>query len=204
MLYVHVISGIVSLVLGLYLLSTKKGDKTHKKIGTIYFIVMMVNSTMALPMSYLHPNLFLFLIGVWTLYMLLTGKRYLSIKSGNDVSKKDWLLLTTSAITATFFLFLGINLLVVKNSFGIVVISFALLMSLMAFQDYMNYKGKSKIKNYWITSHIQRMVGSYIATTTAFLVVKNTVLPALLAWLIPMFVFTPLLVWWVRKLDVKN
>ena len=203
LLIIHIATGMLSLGLGLYVLTAKKGDNVHKKVGNIYFIAMMVNSITAIPMSYLHPNLFLFLIAVWTLYMLLTGKRYLSLKSSLDIKNKDWLLLTISAAAAIVFLFLGINLLINKNSFGIVVISFALLMTMMVVQDYMNYKGKSKIKNFWITTHIQRMVGSYISTTTAFLVVNNTFMPDVIAWLLPTIVFTPLLIRWVRKWEVR-
>ena len=203
LLIIHIATGMLSLGLGLYVLTAKKGDNVHKKVGNIYFIAMMVNSITAIPMSYLHPNLFLFLIAVWTLYMLLTGKRYLSLKSSLDIKNKDWLLLTISAAAAIVFLFLGINLLINKNSFGIVVISFALLMTMMVVQDYMNYKGKSKIKNFWISTHIQRMVGSYISTTTAFLVVNNTFMPDVIAWLLPTIVFTPLLIRWVRKWEVR-
>lgn len=203
LLIIHIATGMLSLGLGLYVLTAKKGDNVHKKVGNIYFIAMMVNSITAIPMSYLHPNLFLFLIAVWTLYMLLTGKRYLSLKSSLDIKNKDWLLLTISAAAAIVFLFLGINLLINKNSFGIVVISFALLMTMMVVQDYMNYKGKSKIKNFWISTHIQRMVGSYISTTTAFLVVNNTFMPDVIAWLLPTIVFTPLLIRWVKKWEVR-
>ncbi len=203
LLSIHIATGFISLALGLYIMMAKKGDKLHKKTGNIYFYSMMINSIMAIPMSYLHPNLFLFLIAIWTLYMLLTGKRYLLLKSVNDVSMKDWLLLIISATASVVFLLMGLKLILHKNEFGIVVISFALLMTMMVIQDYMNYKGRSKIKNYWITTHIQRMVASYIATTTAFLVVNNTVLPGVIAWLLPTMVFTPLLVWWVRKWEVK-
>lgn len=203
LLSIHIATGFISLALGLYIMMAKKGDKLHKKTRKIYFYSMMINSIMAIPMSYLHPNLFLFLIAVWTLYMLLTGKRYLVLKSTKDVVPRDWALLAISTTAAVVFLFLGIKLLIHKNNFGIVVITFALLMTMMVVQDYINFKGKSKIKNYWITTHIQRMAGSYIATTTAFLVVNNTVLPAVFAWLLPTMVFTPLLVWWVRKWEVK-
>lgn len=199
LLGIHIATGTLSLFVGGYIMFARKGDNRHKKIGNNYYYSMLINACTAIPMSYLHPNLFLFLIGIWTLYMLITGKRYLKLKSMNDVSEIDWIITIISAITAMVFLFLGFKFLSGSNSFGYVVISFASLMSLMAIQDFLNYKGKSKVKNFFITTHIQRMVGSYIATTTAFLVVNNTVLPSILAWLLPTIVLTPFIVVWSRK-----
>jgi hypothetical protein len=43
------------------------------------------------------------------------------------------------------------------------------------------------------------MLGSYIASVTAFLVVNNTILPPMIAWLLPTAAVTPLIVTWSRK-----
>jgi hypothetical protein len=69
----------------------------------------------------------------------------------------------------------------------------------MARKDIALYKGNIKNKNYWLLIHIQRMVGSYIAALTAFLVVNNTYLPPLMAWLMPTIIMTPLIFYWSKK-----
>jgi uncharacterized membrane protein len=90
LLFTHIAGGAISLILGLIVLIIKKGNKRHKLIGNIYFYSMLFSAVSALPMSYLHPNLFLFIIGVFTSYMLLTGKRYLNMKSAADFGTLDW------------------------------------------------------------------------------------------------------------------
>lgn len=81
LLIIHITGGTISLILGLFILLTKKGNKVHKKTGIIYFYSMLINSLVAIPMSYIHPNYFLFLISIFTINMLLTGVRYLNKKN---------------------------------------------------------------------------------------------------------------------------
>jgi hypothetical protein len=75
---------------------------------------------------------------------------------------------------------------------------------MFALQDFKNFRNKSKVKNFWLTTHIQRMTGSYIASATAFLVVNNTILLGVISWLLPTAILTPLIVIWVRKYQVLN
>ena len=42
------------------------------------------------------------------------------------------------------------------------------------------------------------MVGTYIASITAFLVVNNTILPGLVVWLAPGVLLTPLIFYWIN------
>jgi hypothetical protein len=88
---IHIAGGTTSLLLGIIVLSLKKGNKRHKWLGNIYFYAMLIASIVAIPMSYLHPNYFLFIVAIFTIYMLLTGYRYLSKKKIEDVSYIDWL-----------------------------------------------------------------------------------------------------------------
>jgi hypothetical protein len=113
------------------------------------------------------------------------------------------------AITITLFglgfIVLGIKLLISSVSFGIVPLVFGGICWMFALQDFKNFSNKSRVKNFWLTTHIQRMTGSYIASATAFLVVNNTILPGVISWLLPTVVLTPLIVIWARKYQVlKN
>lgn len=81
LLVIHVLGGSIAVLLGFCLILTKKGNKIHKKIGKIYFYTMLNTSIVAIPITtYLRPNLFLFLISIFSIYMLLTGIRYLKKK----------------------------------------------------------------------------------------------------------------------------
>ena len=201
---IHIAGGTTSLLLGIIVLSLKKGDKRHKWLGNIYFYAMLIASIVAIPMSYLHPNYFLFIVAIFTIYMLLTGYRYLSKKKIQDVNYID-LILTGSILVFGFaFIGFGIYHIVQQDYFGIVLLVFGTICLLFAKKDYENFKGKSNIKNYWLTGHIQRMMGSYIASTTAFLVVNNTVIPNIIAWLIPTFLIAPLITRWSKQHEIKK
>lgn len=199
LLTIHIICGSISLALGLYVLVFRKGNKNHRRIGNVYFYAMLTASVVALPMSYIHPNYFLFIIGVFTSYMLLTGKRYLKNKTTADVRPLDWLLSCIMLVFGFGFIFFGAYNVIKNNSFGVVFLVFGVISLLFVYQDWINLKGKSKVRNAYLTTHLQRMIGSYIASVTAFLVVNNTVLPAIVAWLLPTAFLVPLIVAWTKK-----
>lgn len=204
LLYTHIAGGGISLLLGLIILCLKKGDKTHKLIGDIYFYALLTASVFAIPMSYLHPNYFLFIVSVFTMYMLFTGKRYLSKKTISDVTKTDWFLTILMAIFGTAFIGFGTLHIIKSNFFGIVFIVFGSITYLFVYQDKINFTGQSKLKNYFLITHLQRFIGSYIASTTAFLVVNNKVLPGVIAWLLPTILLVPLIMKWSRKYEVEK
>lgn len=204
LLYTHIVGGGISLLLGFIILCLKKGDKRHKLIGNIYFYAMLTASIVAIPMSYLHPNYFLFIISVFSIYMLLTGKRYLQKKSIINVTKTDWLLTILMAIFGTAFIGFGILHIIKSDLFGIVFIVFGSISYLFVYQDKNNFTGQSKLKNYFLVTHLQRFTGSYIGSTTAFLVVNNKVLPSVIAWLLPTFLLVPLIIKWSRKYKVEK
>ena len=204
LLIIHIVSGGASLLLGLLLLLLPKGDKRHRFIGKIYFFSMLTAALIALPMSYMHSNYFLFIIAVFTSFMLVTGKRYLKKKALEDVKPIDWILTAIMLVFGAAFIGFGFYNIIRANYFGIVLMVFGGISMLYVYQDYINFKGKSSVKNYWLTTHIQRMTGSYIASATAFLVVNNKILPDIIAWLLPTFLLVPLIVKWSRKHEIKR
>lgn len=95
-------------------------------------------------------------------------------------------------------------LLLSSNNFGIVLLVFGFISISMAYQDFKNYQGRNSNKNFWLLVHIQRMMGSYIAAMTAFIVVNNTILPGIVAWLLPTVIVTPLIFKWSRKYKIQT
>ncbi|TVR77746.1 MAG: DUF2306 domain-containing protein [Chitinophagaceae bacterium] len=200
----HIFFGGISLVIGLFILLIKKGDKRHKSIGNIFFYAMILTVFSAFIMTYLRPNYFLFIVGVFTAYMLLSGKRYLKKKKITDVKHIDWLLTFIMLLFGAAFIAFGFYLVFKSNFFGIVFLVFGVISLVFVYQDYLNFKGKAGVKNYWLVTHFQRMIGSYIATITAFLVVNNTFLPGVIAWLLPTAILVPLIIFWSRKYEIKH
>lgn len=207
LLVAHIIAGSIGLITGTVNISRKKGDKLHNKLGLIFFYCMLINGVAGLFMSLIHSNIFLFIVGIFSIYMASTGKRYLSLKRLNNGEKPkriDWILSASMFVFGIGFILFGLSLLIKSNNFGIVLLVFGLISISMVFQDYKNYNGRNTIKNYWLLAHIQRMIGSYIAASTAFLVVNNTYLPGIVAWLLPTILLTPLIVKWSKKYRIES
>ncbi len=207
LLVIHIIAGSVGLITGTINIARKKGDKLHKNVGLFFLYGMLINGFAGLLMTLIHSNPFLFIVGIFSIYMAATGQRYLSLKGllkGEKAKNIDWILSSTMLLFGIGFVIYGILLLVSSNNFGIVLLVFGFISISMVYQDFKNYKGQNSIKNFWLLVHIQRMIGSYIAAATAFLVVNNTILPGIVAWLLPTLILTPLIFKWSNKYKIVS
>jgi uncharacterized membrane protein len=203
-LVLHILGGAAGLITGTINIINKKGDKTHKRSGNVFFYAMLIAGFSALVLSAIHPNHFLFIVGVFTIYMTATGKRYLFFKQTEKKPRiLDWALAFGMLLAAVVFIILGSVRLANSENFGIVFIVFGIIGIRFFRTDLANYRGKSTIKNYWLTGHLQRMTGSYAAAMTAFLVVNGKYMPAIIpsvaVWLLPTAVLVPLIIKWTRK-----
>ena len=97
------------------------------------------------------------------------------------------------------FLIFGIYKLINNDSFGYVLLVFGLISFAFVAKDYKNFAADNLHRNHYLRGHIARMVGGYIAAVTAFLVVNNQVLPAIVAWLLPTAILVPLIVKWSKE-----
>ena len=118
LLVIHISGGAASLLLGVYMLQAKKGDRQHRLVGRIYFFATLMAALVALPMSYLKSNTFLFIVGVFTSYMLLSGRRSLQKKQASDVHVADWALTITMLLFGLSFIVFGTALLIQSNVLG--------------------------------------------------------------------------------------
>lgn len=202
LLSIHVLCGSIGLLTGTFILFRPKGDKQHKLWGKFFAYGMLVSAIVSLVLASIHYNPFLFIIGIFTLYLVGTGLRYLRLKQLHKMQKPvalDWFIFSTMALFALLFLAYGAFLLTGNNNFGLVLIVFGLISVLMLRSDFLIFKGKIKKSNYWLLLHLQRMTAAYIASLTAFLVVNNTFLPGLIAWMLPTIIITPLIINWTKK-----
>lgn len=205
-LFLHIAGGGLSLLTGGINLVRHKGGPSHVKIGLIFYFSMVTTGISAIILSILNPNSFLTIIGVFTLYMVMTGRRYMQLKDSliHHPGAVGWML-TGGMITAgLIFLVLGTRAMIGGNMFGTVYIVFGGIGVLFAKADMTFYKGRSRYRLFWKMAHLQRMTGSYIAACTAFLVVNldkvNLPVPSVLAWVLPTIILTPLIVKWSREI----
>lgn len=199
LLYIHISGGLISLIAGTAVVILKKADKTHAKLGRIFYYGLLVASLVSLPMAFLHPNYFLFIVGIFSSYMILSGRRYLKIKSISDIKWQDKLLALTMFVFGSAFIVFGIYNLINNYTFGIVFLVFGFVSLRFVFQDYKNFNGESKFKNFGLVTHIQRMTGGFIASVTAFTVVNINFSPAFIIWLLPSAVIVPFIIIWGKK-----
>ena len=209
-LILHIVGGSVGLLSGLLNIIRKKGDKNHKLIGKLFFVSMLIVGASSLVLSFLHPNYFLFMVGVFTLYMVSSGQRYLNHKQQDKLESKliDWTITISMLFAGLLFIGIGILTIIKPNLFGLVFITFGSLGLLFVRQDFKNYNDTTTIKNYWLIGHLQRMTGGFIAALTAFLVVNAKYfpeqIPSYVYWLLPTIILTPLIIKWSGKYEVKK
>jgi uncharacterized membrane protein len=205
-LVIHILGGGLSLLSGTWNLIQKKGGKAHRKVGLVFVWGMLCTGFSAFVLALLKLNIFLFIIGIFTIYLVGTGQRYIHLKKLHDGEAPKWidLLLTVSmGVVGVGFILWGILLLISEKSMGMALITFGIIGLLSVRKDLQNYRGKTRNKMYWLAAHIARITGAYIASVSAFLVVNQEVfpsfIPAVVYLLLPTLILTPLIVKWIRK-----
>ena len=197
----HVVTG-TGAVIGMFgALGTKKGSLWHKRLGRLYAISMALALLLALVVSALTNNIFLFLIGVFSAYFVYTGWRLAIVKDGKRSSldkQAAWVVLLCAVLMIGY----GIYLTVSGESLGVALAVFGVFAFFPSWTDCRLAawpKGKQRIV--W---HINRMGGASIATVTAVFVVNLATSPAFIAWLLPSLVGTPLIIYWTRKATAER
>jgi len=80
---------------------------------------------------------------------------------------------------------------------GIVPVVFGVFGMVLAGLDFWRFGWPPADRHAWWFAHMRGMLGSYIATVTAFSVVNFTFLPTAVRWLWPIVVGTPLIAAWI-------
>lgn len=192
-LVMHVIAGFTALLTGTVILFIRKGGSLHRRTGLAFFIALIAVSFSAFTLSLLHPSPFLFMIGAFTLYQGLNGYRAVKFRLRRTGT---WDLLIT--------LMGAVNAVAMLTSGHMVLMVFGGLSAYLVFGDVRTYtytlRGMPVPKLLWLQRHIGFMLGSYIATVTAFLVVNVTSSPlGAMIWFAPMVLIVPLIFTWTRR-----
>lgn len=207
LIYIHAFFGGIGLITGFISILVKKGERIHERAGKLFSYAILISSLIALFVSRMprHENLFLFLIGVFTIYLVLAGNRALTLKS-KIKPKADWIdksisggMLTASVI----MLLVGIIEIVQQLENSILYIVFGGFGLFMSLKDLKTYTTFHENKNAWLVSHIGRMVGAFIASITAFIVAGLSI-GTVAAWVTPSIVGTIYIIYWTRKIKATK
>ncbi|MDZ4822677.1 MAG: hypothetical protein SH856_04395 [Flavobacteriales bacterium] len=212
----HIAGGTLVLLLGLAQLILPKFGRRHRLMGLAYlylmwFVGISAMATCVYRMSiHLEENigaLFLFIIAVFSIYLVTSGFRLARLKN-NPARMFDTVMCIGGVITGLGLLGLAAWLFTVDyTSLAIISMVFGGIQCWSGVEDY-NYFARGKRhkvygKMSWLFSHLGRMIGSYIAATTAFLVNAVHVGPMVLRWLAPTVVGSFVIVGFVRHFRKK-
>jgi hypothetical protein len=180
-LVLHIITGTLALGTGALAIISRKGHRLHRRGGMVFFGCMMAVTLTGLYMSLLRGNMFLAYISVFTFYQCYSGLRAIRNKSMRP-APADWLVWAV-AVANSFLMVYSMNL---------VLMVFGGISTMLAITDLRIFitvlRGQTLPKLVWLSRHIGMMLGTYIATCTAFLVVNvQYVEPIWLPWLLPTF-----------------
>ncbi|MHA8052589.1 hypothetical protein [Aquirufa sp. Wall-65K1] len=208
LLCLHIAGGGLGLLVGTLILFLRKGDRNHRKLGLLFYGGMCLAGATSLLMAIIHPNYFLFIVGIFTLYMNLSAKRYLRFKKKEQQAQFfDYVISVFMLIFGLIFIGFGAYLLFKSQIFGLVFLTFGFIGLRFVYQDYRFKQSAYSIKLAWLSNHIQRMMGTYIASLTAFLVVNSSIfpqfIPSFVFWLLPGIIVGPLIGRFVRKYTQK-
>lgn len=199
-LFIHITLGLTALLAGLMAIISKKGQKSHRVTGLIFFYSMLGVAVSAIFISIIKVNWFLLHAGVFAFYQNYNGYRSIKNKSLKP-SYLDWLVLFI-AIVNSFAMLYSLNIILMVYgaiSTFLVIIDFRIFI--------LTARNKEIPSKQWLIRHLGMMLGTYISTFTAFLVVnveEVAFVPDWLPWLMPTFIGVPLIFYWIRKYSLKE
>ena len=203
-LSLHIIAGFTALVTGIPAFASRKGGKIHRLSGKIYVLAMLVVAFSSFFLALIRYNPFLFMVGVFTLYMTVTGYRGLGRKQRKQSNTPDWVLIVFSIMMAAYMLVKTFMMMHLYRDFVPVVMVFSVTLAVFILRDIRIYSGREEMNaNKWLLYHIGRISGAYIATFTAFLVTNVQTNPAYIAWLLPTLIGSFVVAYFQRKYKIK-
>lgn len=201
LIYIHAAFGGLALLSGLVSIIASKGNTIHKKSGLIFYYAMIASGLIAMLVALLpnHKSPFLFAVGVFSLFFVLTGYRALRFKRQNPDLKIDKLIAIGMIITGVLMIVLP---LIQTNTLNIILVVFALVGITISVRDLSLYRNPARLRKSWLKIHLGKMLGGYISATTAFVVV-NQFFPSVYGWFIPGIIGGFFIAYWIRKINKK-
>jgi len=203
-IYVHAVLGGIGLATGIGSMVVKKGAKPHKRLGKIFSISMISSCIIILPIAWLpnHKSLFLFLISLFTIYLVLIGGRALTFKSRTKLKAApiDLTISTSMLLFSIFMIGYGIYGLFNKSTDTILYIIFGGLGLFLTIKNFVFYRNFKENKVAWLLAHLTHMIAGLIASITAF-IVAGLKLWTISAWVLPSLIGTIYIVYWRRKTE---
>ena len=203
LLTLHIVGGFLALITAGVAIFSKTLNLSHQwhiYSGRAYFGGMATVFVTAIPMTFLRPNTFLFLIAIFSFYAAWSGWRLARNRRGTP-GLIDWLSAGIMAVTAVAMLGYGLYLLLQGSGQGITLLVFGGIGGANSWADLRRMRAGGTRGQARIAAHLSAMMAATIATLTAFIVTNFTFEPAFVLWLAPTVLIAPLIAWWNRQLQ---
>lgn len=205
LIYIHAFFGGLGLLAGIASIVAKKGSGPHKKMGKLFSLGMLSSALISIPISWLpkHQNLFLFLIGVFTIYLVLSGNRALKYRSRSKAALVDQLISGAMFLFSILMIGIGVYTFSKAVNTAILYVFFGAFGLFFSWIDYRFYQNPIKTQAVYLVSHIRKMNGAFIASVTAFLVAGLGFMH-LAFWIAPSVLGTFYIIYWRKKVEGKG
>src|SRR5256712_449336 len=159
----------------------------HGRWGKVYFWAMAVVAATAIVLAVWKPVVFLALLAVFSFYSAFYGYRALSRKrplDGQGAQPLDWAAAAVMLAASTAMAVLGtVRPSPAWERVGIVPVVFGVFGVVLAGLDFWRFGWPPADRHAGWFAPMRGMLGSHIATATAFSVVNFTFLPTAVRWL---------------------
>jgi len=198
-LFLHILAGVSALAAAGVAVGSAKGGRLHRRSGNAYTLAMVFVGLSALVLSVVHPNPFLFAVGVFSLYLVFTGWRAAIVRDGKP-RRLDHAGGTVMALAGLGMLgWAGQGVLAGSGAQPVILLAFGSIGLTMALADWRDWARGPIAGKARIARHLGRMLGATVATITAAGVVNLGFLPDLVVWLGPTALIIPVIFWWTAR-----
>lgn len=202
----HIIGGGLALVTAVVAILSKVINADHRwhvYSGRLYHYGTVIVFITAFPMAIIRPNLFLFLISIFSYYFVFTGWRVALNRKGKS-HWVDWGVTGLMGIISVGMVLYALYLLLIGINDGITILVFGGIGTVQVWPDFQilrqgGVKGRERI-----VVHLGKMMGGTIATATAFVVVNIDFQPAFVVWLAPTVLISPIIAWMTIQIRKKG
>ena len=200
-LSLHIAGGTVALFAGVGALVTTKSGLRHRQVGKVFLGSMGVVVGTVFVLLPLNPTPFraiLTLVAIFSGYLAFSGYRTLSRKRPAQTAHEvDWIAAGSVVFACLGLSMWGIIWFLDGRSFGIVMLVFGGIGIAVGTMDI--YLFRASEPEEWMVTHLQRMMGAFIATVSAVSAVNLTPVMGITAWLWPTILGVPLIYYWSKK-----
>jgi hypothetical protein len=199
LLTVHIIGGVTAVLAALVAFSAKTWDAAHRwhvYAGTVFFWSMALVTVTAVSLALIADNVFLLLIAFFSFYLAWSGWRYARRRQPAPKAL-DRLAAVLMAATALAMIAYGLAMLGAGRGLGVALAVFGVIGAAFCAADLLGRTVDARAR---IAGHLTRMLAAATTTLTAILVTNISMEPAVVIWLLPTVVITPLIAWWNRRI----